>query len=104
MINQKSVTLTAEEFHTLYNISESMDSAEDDVAKADAVANIFTDALEYSLEYGVMPAKRDVTLNVARVIFDYSRRAINTMMEANKHLGELYSAKRQSLEWGDGDE
>ena len=103
-INQKSVTFTAEEFRTLFDISERMDDVEDNIAKADAIADIFTEALERDLEYGVQPAKPDVTLNVARVIFDYSRRAINTMLDANEDLSDLYSAKRCSLEGGADDE
>ena len=103
-INQKSVTLTAEEFRTLYNISERMDNVEDDIAKADAIADMFTEALERGLEHGIQPAKPDVTLNVARAIFDYSRRAINTMLDANEDLSDLYTTKRCALEGGEDNE
>ena len=99
-INQKSVTFTAQDMHNLFNISENMNSAEDDMAKADAIADIFTEALERGLEHGTPPAKPDVTLHVARAIFDYSRRAINTMVDANEHLNDLYSAKYPSYMGG----
>ena len=94
--NLKEVPFTAEDMRNLYLIIEDMTNAEDDVAKYDAIADMFSDAMAYNLDNQMKPSKDDVVLHIASVMFDYSRRAITAISEANKKLGKLYETKRNS--------
>ena len=96
----KEVPFTAEDMRNLYQISEAMINAEDEVAKYDAIADVFSDAMAYNAANHTEPSQNDIMLNIALVMFNYSRRAIKAISEANKKLGILYKTKRQLSEGG----
>ena len=92
-IKQKSVTLTPDDIHTLFNISEDIDNIHDDIAKCDAIADIFTEATARLDAMGQLP--REGTMQgVANVICDYSSKANTAIGDAHRRLHEFYTQKR----------
>ena len=90
---QKSVTFTSDDLHTLFEIGEDLDSIHDNIIKCDAIADIFTEAIARFSETGQSP-KEGVIQSVVNVIFDYSRKATDTIENTCKRFSQLYTQKR----------
>lgn len=93
MIKQKSVILTPDDIHTLFHISEDIGNIHDDIAKCDAIADIFTEATARLDETGQIP-RDGVIQGVANVISDYSYKANTAIGDAHRRLHEFYTQKR----------
>ena len=87
-------TLSKEDIHTLFEISEQMDKIQDNADKAEAVSDIFTEALERMNNCGSMPTSDKIILNVARVMYDYSSKVAEDIEDLHEHFRNFYRGKQ----------
>lgn len=100
-----SVTFTSNDICRLQDVGEGIDNMQENIAKCEAVASIFTEALERCDECGTEFCG-NILIGVANVLLDYSQKASEIGDKTRQQLSDLYSVKRDKsyVEGGDGNE
>ncbi len=93
MNKQRPVMFTPDDIHQLWNVGEGIDDTQENIAKCEAVASIFSEALERCEEYGTK-FYSSILIGVANVLLDYSQKASSIVDKTRRQFGDLYNIKR----------
>ena len=86
-------TLTKEDEQVLFKMSEQMDEIQDNADKAEAVSDIFTDAMEGLRCCGSICASAKTIISIAKVIHDYDSKVAEGMEDLHERFRNFYQGK-----------
>lgn len=91
----KNVTFTPDDLHTLFGISESLETIKDNVSKYDAIADILYEALASFDETGAVPTDDTTLFYIAWVLKDYSCKVKSELRSTYEIFSNLFTEKKQ---------